>query len=478
MRDAIITIHGTNDGAEDQDRRKWWQVGSPFAERLIGALSAAGISAEVVPFRWSGANNVLERERAAERLAATIKKCAKQFNRIHLIGHSHGGNVANDAAIYLRWGKQRRGDRITSLTTVGAPFLKSPVTAFQRGGAFAFLGIAIVGAMVLVGVSLWSIVASAAQGPNWSTASVTLILVVGGVAFYFMLREALQGFRRVSRPALNPGAHASLFCIWHPADEAISVLRAAGGLEIEPFARGAILLGSRTGGILWAVRIVIAFVVAALAFLIASLVGLGGAVETLLGAIGLAPFGHWINAPDGLGLRRDEPTTYIVVLATVLGAAAALWLATYFTFRLFFGVLPEIGARGYANRSLREIFRGMAFGSVGDQRPAAVDVCSYAFPCERMELSGELAERLRDKARESANRFIEKYRWQFFDVSANHAELFSKIPQDVMTWKSLIHTTYFDEPEIADTIAKHIIQRATPGATPAATEAMEHDGHD
>lgn len=471
---AVITVHGTGDSADTADGEKWWQRGSSFCARLKSKLAEAKIDAEITPFIWSGANNVLERERAALKLAAMLRRCAKRNAGVHVIGHSHGGNVANDAAIYLRWGQQRKKEHITSLVTVGTPFLKSPVTDFQRWGAYAFLAIGIVGALILGAVSIGSLVNAAMQdGSYFNMTIVSAILVLGGIAFFFMLREGVQGLRRVSRPGLN-SRPVSILSIWHPADEAISILRATGALEIEPFARGSIFLGSRTGAILWAVRLVIAFVVVAIAFLIASYAGADGAVEVALIAAGLGELGAWLNSPDGLGLRRDEPLSYLIVLLTILGAAALLWLAVYVAFRAVFGWGLEVFGRGWMNRSVREIFRGMAFGSVGDQRPTAVDVASYVIPTQHVELTGELAERLKTSAADGATRLLDKYRWEIFNVRANHAELFGRVPRDAMTWDSLIHTTYFDHAEIADMIAKHVVEREQARASDVSAAAGKH----
>lgn len=49
-------------------------------------------------FEWSGANSANERHAAAEKLAEYIKSTAPI---VHLLGFSHGGNVASEAAAHL-----------------------------------------------------------------------------------------------------------------------------------------------------------------------------------------------------------------------------------------------------------------------------------------------------------------------------------------------------------------------------------------
>ncbi|MBX9745264.1 MAG: hypothetical protein K2X34_00080, partial [Hyphomonadaceae bacterium] len=143
---AVVTVHGTNDTATELRGEKWFQQGSRFSEALTSRLAARGIQSEIVPFLWSGANSASEREKGAEKLAATIKRLAPRYRGVHVVGHSHGGNVANDAALLLRWGrrKQHAKEAIASLTTIGTPFLNSSTSALQSLGGFLFLAITLI----------------------------------------------------------------------------------------------------------------------------------------------------------------------------------------------------------------------------------------------------------------------------------------------------------------------------------------------
>jgi hypothetical protein len=74
----------------------WFADGSEFRNRLTAALSKRGLSAQISPFLWSGANSVQERDKAARELVEHIR--AKQSDHPSstqvVIAHSHGGNVA------------------------------------------------------------------------------------------------------------------------------------------------------------------------------------------------------------------------------------------------------------------------------------------------------------------------------------------------------------------------------------------------
>ena len=131
---AIVTVHGTGDTAESADGGKWFQRGSQFGNRLLAHLSGQGVNGEIIPHLWSGANSAWDRERGANKLAARIRGLYQKYDTIHVVAHSHGGNVANDAAVLLKWGLRRTAERekFDSLTTIGTPFFNIRTGTPQR----------------------------------------------------------------------------------------------------------------------------------------------------------------------------------------------------------------------------------------------------------------------------------------------------------------------------------------------------------
>jgi hypothetical protein len=99
----------------------WFADGSEFRNRLTAALSQRGLSVQLTPFLWSGANSVRERDKAARELVEHIR--AKQVEYPSstqvLIAHSHGGNVALRALNQL--GVAR--DKIFT-ATMATPFIE------------------------------------------------------------------------------------------------------------------------------------------------------------------------------------------------------------------------------------------------------------------------------------------------------------------------------------------------------------------
>ena len=71
-------------------------------------------------------------------------------------------------------------------------------------------------------------------------------------------------------------------------------------------------------------------------------------------------------------------------------------------------------------------------------------------------LAGDCAERMKVAANGAAGKLIDKYRWALFSVGGDSSASITSLTTDAMTWDSLIHTTYFDQPEVAVAIADHV----------------------
>ncbi len=131
---AVVTVHGTGDTAEGLDGEKWFQRGSTFSSQLQASLRARGVDSEIVPHLWTGANSASAREKGSIALAKRARKLAKSHAGVHVIGHSHGGNVANDAACMLNWHTGKKRPRLASVTTVGTPFFRTIVKRSEKLG--------------------------------------------------------------------------------------------------------------------------------------------------------------------------------------------------------------------------------------------------------------------------------------------------------------------------------------------------------
>jgi hypothetical protein len=120
-RDVFLTPFYGKWPSRSFPKSLWFADGSEFRNRLTAALGKRGLSAQISPFLWSGANSVRERDKAAHKLVEHIR--AKQSDYPSstqvVIAHSHGGNVALRALDQLGI----TGDGIF-IATIATPFVE------------------------------------------------------------------------------------------------------------------------------------------------------------------------------------------------------------------------------------------------------------------------------------------------------------------------------------------------------------------
>jgi len=113
---VFIIVHGT--WSSDSS---WYMSGGDFFDALEKTVKQH--NAHVTAFRWSGNNTHHARENAAQNLAKLIQTY-DPATTIHLIGHSHGGNVCTLASQLLASDPTNQ-HHITTLFVLGTPTRKS-----------------------------------------------------------------------------------------------------------------------------------------------------------------------------------------------------------------------------------------------------------------------------------------------------------------------------------------------------------------
>jgi hypothetical protein len=154
-------------------------LGSAISEAIPGAL--------IKPFNWSGRNTLHARNRAAEALAAELEKFKRSDDRIVVVAHSHGGNVAVRAVRLAQMHSR------VELITLSTPFLLlRPRKLFRDGDLVVFSSFALI-----VQAALYSLI----FGHGWTffllaeaaAVAVTILLFVmrdrGGVDAEAILRD-------------------------------------------------------------------------------------------------------------------------------------------------------------------------------------------------------------------------------------------------------------------------------------------------
>ena len=460
---AIVTVHGTGDTAPGPAGEKWFQRGSPFAQRLLGHLRQRGVEADIIPHLWSGANSAWDRERSANKLASRIRGLYARYDSIHVIGHSHGGNVANDAAVLLKWGLRAsaKREKFDSLTTVGTPFFNVRTGWMQKLAGILFLVIAwgsVIIFPLLAALFLFDIATGArfSQGTVEESYAALIYLAIVGPCVLFMLTMSRQGVRRILRPREGAKTRTSILSIWHEHDEAIAFLQRVEELPLEAFPRGALFRGSRAAAISFGV---LAVLVIALA-------------NPVMHALGMGTVFNLESFAESAGA---EATFLVTVFGLLL--APAIFTIVYLTYRFVVGGMQEIAVRGTMNRYVGGVLRGIAMGRDGDQVLYKVAPRSHTHRTQDFVLSGECADRMLTGANGAAGKLIDKYRWALFSVGGDSSASLTSLTTDAMTWDSLIHTTYFDQPEVAVAIADHIARTVRESAhadapAPAAPAAV------
>jgi hypothetical protein len=121
--DLIVLVHGTFAGRETDDGDSWWQRGSPTWDELQKRLpSGTRLAEQGEVFHWSGENSERARIKAAQQLLTHLLELESRGQSYHVMGHSHGGSVIWHA---LKSAELRRRplEHLRSWATIGTPFM-------------------------------------------------------------------------------------------------------------------------------------------------------------------------------------------------------------------------------------------------------------------------------------------------------------------------------------------------------------------
>lgn len=131
IKNILILVHGTF-----ATRAKWVEPNSSLAMELVNELGENDTLLESV--RWSGKNSQGERIIAARKLRSRISTLLRKHPgaKVHIVAHSHGGNIA----IYALQGSMI-GSAVSSLTCMGTPYLSAEPRTITNSVAIAIFAI-------------------------------------------------------------------------------------------------------------------------------------------------------------------------------------------------------------------------------------------------------------------------------------------------------------------------------------------------
>ena len=144
-----VLVHGTF------SMRRWARdLNGPIRQAIKACVPAV----QFEPFEWSGWHSQGARSRAAAELSARLGELCRQHEKVIVVGHSHGGNVALQAIQDLGCSPARS----LSLVTLATPFLHARASNDQRNlravaaGAVALAFLAAIGA-IFTRMNFWEL---------------------------------------------------------------------------------------------------------------------------------------------------------------------------------------------------------------------------------------------------------------------------------------------------------------------------------
>jgi hypothetical protein len=154
MSVIVVTVHGTNDGAETDSGEQWWQRASGFCRRFQSLAAGRSIDLDVRPFHWDGANSDVARRQAGQRLAGMLRRALREGGNVSVVGHSHGGNVIA-YALDDPWLERAYHRGALRVVTVGTPFFEDRRRWVSTVNELAVRAILSIVALGVTALGLW-----------------------------------------------------------------------------------------------------------------------------------------------------------------------------------------------------------------------------------------------------------------------------------------------------------------------------------
>ena len=435
----LVLVHGTGPQAHDENEvyleplnydahaepgvsdagEQWWQADGAFGRALaerVRTRDGHAISDRGAMYRlkWSGDNKESARDDGADSLAHLFKGAAPR--RVHVIAHSHGGNVTRTAI--ERLAKEKADlSRLGSVVSMGTPFFhyaRGPVVARGWAMVAASAGFAV---LFVKALELVLSPTGLAAGRLWWV--LVAAIPIAGLFTLVLLGSGSYLLRRQPKGVRPPGMAAVQWTnLCSANDEAVQLLRSF-DRRIDMFGRS----DWDGGWLIW----------------FALLAGLCVMVMT-------AAF----SAADALGWR-SEPAQFGASMAGVLTCWLLVWLANR--------VLRYLTSRGsrLLDGLVTRRLRGLAYGDDGGEGMAGVRTMPWedagacvplpaaveaAIEAHVARTSGDLWARARRAIRPDAS---------FLDVN------FRYLVDEVLTGDELAHTVYYRVDALVDMVAELLV---------------------
>jgi len=229
-RDVFLTPFYGKWRSRSLPKSLWFADGSEFRNRLTMALSKRGLSAQISPFLWSGANSVRERDKAAHELVEHIRAKQSEYpsSTQVVIAHSHGGNVALRALNQL--GVTRNKIFIATIATPFVEILRTKLSPKETGRVDVM-----VSATTAILVPQYAVYARYTFFPTLDANVLASISGLAGFLIYFLLnklraRNALKVDELVGLTSLSPSVRNNPLLVLRAVDDEASLTLAAAAI--------------------------------------------------------------------------------------------------------------------------------------------------------------------------------------------------------------------------------------------------------
>ncbi len=472
-RPKLVMVHGTGAGSEDHAGERWWQLDSPFQAELSKRLKLEASRVEIIPFHWDlGPNSENGRRAAGKALYELVSRYEQAGEDYYLMGHSHGGSVIHHALLYAV-SIRKPLEHLKAWCTVGTPFLEYRANRFlfsRLGNTGLTLYATAVGALLIAaGLALMYLFGAT---PFWNSVNATLgqdalvgfyvpviaTLVTYGVICLLLLHNIarLRGgtySQAVKKKVANVFAGRWLG-LWHQDDEAISALANVSSVS------GPIIPPSFLVPMVAVLPVLLTVFVCVYSGIYFLLDGSEASPSTLafFQSVRDALETRNANAAAGAGASPLSAVQAIAVPALIGAAIVAIYVALT---GAAVGLLKVVAR--LVGLPLSKMIDNLVWSSVrqqawGDDRghEGVHQIGSHPpeFPAKFVPLPKEISDKLSENSEKHAVVALQKLRQVLGMTRAPQAspDMRSELGKQ-LTWRELIHTTYFDIPEFVDLAA-------------------------
>lgn len=417
-----LNVHGTW-SQKNEFQRQWWQHNSNFSNSWQSHQRNLDRKNHVEEIEWSGGNSDIERQKAAQYLADKIENYSS--HSIHIVAHSHGGNVVLDAIDLLRRKFENEPDQgkltdsIVSIITVGTPFLQKKKSFFRRIGYLGVLASVVIPPFIAL-LLINQFQAPFAEVPTFFDYAVgTAIVACALYSFLYFYKDA-KNYLRLNKT--RERQNFDWLYIYHKNDEAISALLEAKSFRLNYFTSK--MVKSRLVGFLetFYIRLLSLYVI----------------IVPILFAVFY--FVKW----DINELARFSG------LIAVLGVLSFPILIVFF--HLFFSILG-LPVSAFMDRMVSSVLRSSALGEDSNSSFIDVTLAPSNLIANEYEISGELHDLMISKANQKLEAVINDSRETVFNAHSGLGfATFFELEAMASEGLPLIHTSYFDYSAIIDEI--------------------------